>query len=415
MLRVGELLRFKNGRLFKVLTAFTPGGQGEAYEVREDGKHTSQVLKLFRRELHGPALRARLEWLVARRIHSLSPPLIGPDAIVDETFGYGCLMPLAPGTPLEKVLECGGFSFVDGVQLALTVSLAMAALHACGMSWGDPHANNILVERDGDSVLKPGLIDFDNYSAPGVPPPPGIGHHLYMASELRGYLLGSSAPATPCIETDLYALAVLIHEILLLRHPSSKIDPDEFNDEMCEGVWIADPMRCAAAKTSAGYPIGVLNADLARLFRYGLGKAPSRRPSAMEWAGTLKRGLACIYLCDHCEGPFLIDPSKLRCPLCEARFSDWVLVLRNGRKMALTAGTTVLGRSELGSPKVSTRHAIFRKIGPEYFVENISGNGVFRKSKNSWKLLDNNKTFLLQPGDVLKFADVEGTLTTEKT
>src|SRR5437868_15544429 len=114
MLNPGQRIQIGKGRQFEVVSAFTPGGQGEAFKVRERGKPAATVLKIFRREAFGSDLRKRVEWLVARGLSAMSPAIIGPDCVVDEPMGFGCLMPLAAGEPLEKLLEAGAFRFLEG-------------------------------------------------------------------------------------------------------------------------------------------------------------------------------------------------------------------------------------------------------------------------------------------------------------
>ena len=80
--------------------------------------------------------------------------------------------------------------------------------------------------------------------------------------------------------------------------------------------------------------------------------------------------------------------------------------------VALVASATVIGREELGNdPSVSHRHAIIRRQGPDYVLEDQSTNGTYRQTKTGWTRLENRSPLpLVQAADVLRFAAVETSL-----
>ena len=79
-----------------------------------------------------------------------------------------------------------------------------------------------------------------------------------------------------------------------------------------------------------------------------------------------------------------------------------------GMEYFLNQGAIVIGRKELsGSMKVSTRHAIFRKIGPQTQLESFGRNGTYRWNDSGWTRLQDAIPVFVQSGDRLRFADVE--------
>jgi DNA-binding helix-hairpin-helix protein with protein kinase domain len=268
----------------------------------------------------------------------------------------------------------------------------------------------LFVNRVG-SALHLYVIDLDNFNAPAVPLPPMVGQNLYLAPELRKALANREA-AIPNIYTDRFSIALLLHEILLLRHVAAGADGNEadFQKAMCSGRWLQDP--AAADRPSGnlgGYPAEVLNADLARLFRSALSLDPANRPSPGAWKSALGKAFNSLYCCPYCGGPCIVDMSKVVCPLCGRPFPHLtVRIVTTGQVFSLAHGTMVVGRAELGgSMKVSQRHAVFHRIGPETWLESHGRNGTYRWNGSGWSRLPDKKPLLVQSADRLRFGDVE--------
>jgi len=71
------------------------------------------------------------------------------------------------------------------------------------------------------------------------------------------------------------------------------------------------------------------------------------------------------------------------------------------------AGVTKAGPDLGGAHKVSARHAVFHKIGPDTWMTAVGSNPTFRLAGGKWIQLTNNMKLLVQKGDKLRFADVE--------
>jgi serine/threonine protein kinase len=406
MLAVGTVVACASGDTVTVERAFTPGGQGCAYAVRRSRTKAPAVLKLFHDRFDRVETQRRLEYLIAQRLSKLCPVLVGPRDLVVGPAGVGYVADLFPGEPLEDVLARPGLTIFHTLTLAVAIAHAIEALHARGIAHGDLHGSNVLVSTVGDT-LQPGIIDFDNFAAPGVPPPPMVGQILYIAPELRA-ALRDGRPAIPDLRSDRFAFGVLMHEVVLLLHPAGGADatPEMFEEAMMNG-WVHDPARAGRPKSAGGVPREAINADLQRLFRLSLNPNPDERPSVGSWKVALLAALKTVHLCDACTMPFLVDPSKTACPSCGARFPAWVLRLGDGKAIPITEAAVHVGRALLGgSQKVSGSHAVFRKIGPDLIVESFGRNGTWRLNGHGWVRLPDRSPILLSAGDRLRLGDV---------
>jgi serine/threonine protein kinase len=410
MIRAGKIVKSDSGRRVRVKALIKAGGQGEAYWAREVNSAQKGVLKIFHDRFVNDDTVKRIQFLVGEDLHSACPVLCAPiDPVMNRDL-VGHFAPVAEGIPLEEFLKSPNSTFIEEMQLAITLAHAISVIHNRHIAHGDLHAENLIINRVG-SVFHLSVIDFDNFSSPGMPAPPCVGHNLYMAPELR-VALAKGLPAIPSVETDLFSLGVLMHEIILLRHVCAGNDDNEssFQKAMCSGRWLHDPAAADRPKSDlGGFPVDVLNANLARLFRSALSLDPLQRPSADAWEIELGVAFNSVYCCPGCGGPCIIDVSKTTCPLCGRPFPHPTLrVNGSGRCLPLANGATMIGRAQLGgSMKVSTRHAVFRRVGPETWLESVGSNGTYRWNGTAWTRLPDKQPRLIQHGDRLRLGDVE--------
>ena len=409
MIENGKTVKLDSGRHIRVDGLINAGGQGTAYGTTEKDTSLKGVLKVFHKQFVNGHTMERLRFLVDQDLASACPVLCAPIDVLNQRDMVGHYTPYAPGQSLEKFLANPNGTVVDGLQLAITMAHAVDEMHKRQIAHGDLHAENLIINHVG-SVIQLYLIDLDNFYAPGVSNPSMAGHNLYLAPELRE-ALSKAQPAIPNLYSDRFALGVLMHEIILLRHVAAGSDENEaaFLKAMCSGIWRQDP--AAADKplgNLGGYPTEVLNADLARLFRSALSRDPAERPCPKEWVTALSQAIQSVYICPRCSGPFIIDAAKVSCPICKEHIPALRLVTGNGKSIDLDKGAVLVGRDILGgSPKVSSRHAVFRRIGPETWIESVGRNGIYRKAGSKWIKLPDNHPILIQKGDVLQIGDVQ--------
>jgi serine/threonine protein kinase len=419
MLANGDVVTLSSGRKIQIEGNVFFGAQGQAYVAIDSKTRQKGVLKVMNGHMEKNALLKRTNFLISAHLQAACPVLYAPIDVLNSGKMVGHFSPFATGISLEKYLQ-EATPFLQNIQLATAIVHAIFVLHARGITHGDLHSNNVIVSKVKGGAIEVALIDMDNFNAFGsrkIPEPACVGHPLYIAPELDD-ALESKRRAIPTLESELYALGVLLHEILLLRHPIAGFDNTKDDYHWAKHVleWPDDPMRPWSKPRDVdigGYPTGVLSADFMRLFRRALSKNSSLRPQASEWKRLLVPALGQIYTCPSCGTPVIVDSSKTRCPYsrCGKKYPHLVLKLSSGKPIQLQESSRILGRDDFdGAPHVSREHCVVRRRGPETFFEAVGRNGMFRMAGKNWLQLQNNRPFLVQAGDRLRFANVEAWL-----
>ena len=282
---------------------------------------------------------------------------------------------------------------------------ALAALDAQGVAHGDLQGGNVVMEDRG-GVLRACVIDLDNVAAPGLPPPPSVGQVSYYAPEIRRDLSASRV----CPATDRFALAVLLHELLLGRHPAQHLletDPDGFDAVMRAGGWPDDPAGSPHPRNPGGLLVGCLDARLHNLFRRGLAAGPAARPGAAEWLAALRQAAENVYACDACRRPLLVDGGQARCPHCRAAFPAYQVQAPPHPPVRLGTAPVRLSRQELRGQPPGPCHAVLRRHGPDALLEPTGRVPVWRLGGPAPARLAPREPHLLRPGDRLRLGDVE--------
>ena len=189
-------------------------------------------------------------------------------------------------------------NFLRMLQVCTVIARAVRRMHMAGLAHSDLSNRNVLIDPKRGQAC---IIDLDSLVVPGLTPPSVLGTPGYIAPEVLG------KGAKPSMRTDEHALAVLIYETLLLRHPLrgpktwSKNSPEE--DEMLSmgenAIFVEDttdnrnnlnPPPAVSYKRLGSQ----LENLMARAFVDGLHN-PSRRPSAAEWERALGRTLDLVH------------------------------------------------------------------------------------------------------------------------
>jgi DNA-binding helix-hairpin-helix protein with protein kinase domain len=341
----------------KIVEFIGAGGQGEVYRVEVGGR--SMALKVFYQKYSEPEDERRLRALVNKKLHTLSALLrAAPQRVV------------RIGSRLEAVMEQSQssgklpWSFPQGLQIAVTIAQGVSICEEQSLAIGDIAANNLTtVTKAGHHEIY--LMDLDNYASPGQGDPRMLGQQLYLAPELL-----SGAINAPTVESDRYALGVLLHEMLLLAHPKAGYDdtPEKFNVAVAEGRWQQDPQYPRTARGAGGYPADVLSPKIQQFFRNAQSADPGRRPSAKTWVHALwevlddSRGPG-VYQCEACDGFYLSDITKDRCPYCGAPHPVLALETAHGT-IPLDARVNPIGRSYTRYSGASDLNSLSRSSGP---------------------------------------------------
>jgi hypothetical protein len=114
-----------------------------------------------------------------------------------------------------------------------------------------------------------------------------------------------------------------------------------------------------------------------------------------------------IYQCETCDGCFLSDITKDRCPHCDALHPVLGLEFRGGL-VILANRVNTIGREQLGgSDRISRLHVVIRRIGPEYLLENVSSAGTWRHRNGAWVPVPVRVPVPITAGDKLRIGDAD--------
>jgi DNA-binding helix-hairpin-helix protein with protein kinase domain len=203
-------------------------------------------------------------------------------------------------------------------------------MHVAGLAHSDLSSNNVLVDpSSGQSIV----IDCDSLVVPGLYPPDVLGTPGYIAPEVLATTklqLTDPKRKLPCVSTDQHALAVLIYEYLLNRHPlkgqkfhSANSEEDDYLMLGPKALFVEHPTDRSNPSDSARVSYNALGPQLAALFEktfiHGL-HAPLQRAAAIEWESALVKAWDQLCPCANrnCTRQWFIvnETTKGRCPFC---------------------------------------------------------------------------------------------------
>lgn len=231
--------------------------------------------------------------------------------------------------------EIGDFRSM--LQISTTLARAVRRMHQAGLAHSDLSCNNVLIDPVTGGCV---IIDIDSLVVPGLFPPEVIGTRGYIAPEVLEtieYSFDDPRRKLPSSYTDLHALAVLIYEYLMLRHPLVgpkifSINSPEKDDYLAFGpmaVFIEHPNDLSNRPDDLNITIKDLGADLESLFLRAFVEGlhnPDARPTAMEWEKALIRTQDMLYPCENsmCAAKWFVlhDENNPVCPFCGHMVSE---------------------------------------------------------------------------------------------
>lgn len=228
------------------------------------------------------------------------------------------------------------------LSIAIQLARGVRRLHQAGLAHSDLSNRNVLINPQKGRCL---IIDIDSLVVPNLFPPDVLGTRGYIAPEVLTTLsLAFDDPARrhPSDLSDRHALAVLIYQYLLRRHPLE--GPKTYNVATAEeqehlemgekALFIEHPEDTSnrPQKLKVGYQC--LGDRLEKLFKQafvdGLHQ-PNKRPSALEWERELVKTWDLLYPCQNksCpEGWFILQkPHDVKCPFCNSAIKQAIPVL----------------------------------------------------------------------------------------
>lgn len=242
--------------------------------------------------------------------------------------------------------ERGGW--IRYFQASIVLARAVRRLHLAGLAHSDLSNKNVLLDPTSGQCL---VIDIDSLVVPQLYPPDVLGTRGYIAPEVLTTLhLPPSHPKRqhPSNLTDQHALAVLIYQYLLCRHPlmgpktypAASAEEQERLEMGEKALFIEHPHDQSNRPDNIQVPYSALGPDLKGLFDQafidGL-HTPHKRPVAADWEKGLNKTWNMLYPCHNpgCPGQrFVLNKDKIECPFCGTKPQGPIplLTMRSARR-----------------------------------------------------------------------------------
>ena len=196
-------------------------------------------------------------------------------------------------------------------KICILLARAVSRLHLAGLAHSDLSDNNVLIDPSTGQVL---IIDIDSLVVPQIFSPDVDGTAGYIAPEVLATMalpINNPTKKFANIRTDQHALAVLIYEYLLNRHPlrgpkvhsTCSAEEDEQLSMGAKALFIEHPHNTVNhLHQEPKVPITALGTALTKLFYKafitGL-HSPYQRPSAYEWERALSKTWNMLFPCPN--------------------------------------------------------------------------------------------------------------------
>jgi serine/threonine protein kinase len=238
--------------------------------------------------------------------------------------------------------------WINYFNICILLARAVRRLHFAGLAHSDLSDNNILIDPASGQMI---IIDIDSLTVPPIFPPLVEGTLGYIAPEVLSTIsLVANNPNKQFanIRTDQHALAVLIYEYLLNRHPLrgrqvhsfSSVEEDERLSMGAKALFIEHPEDSANSPIDTlKVPVTALGSELTTLFYQAFVSglhAPDKRPSAYQWEKALIKTWHLLYPCSNlnCKQQWFVvtreqkKTNKIICPFCGTLIKRAIPILK---------------------------------------------------------------------------------------
>ncbi len=392
-------IKTKSGNKLLIERELSFGGQGRVYLAHKIKTSKAVVVKIFNNKFNRKILLERIEFLISIQEKNSFEGIELPFDLIETKDLIGHCTAYIDSISLEDYLMNSTSSITERLETALSIAKQFKHLHGLGIAHGDIRAQNFLIQTEKRN-LNVHCIDIDNFNHASAPEPNMVGEALYLSPEQRDKL-SNDTYYPPTIETDLYQLGILFHEIVLLLHPAHGNDntQEELENAM-SGVWKLDP---TVSKETKNISISILNNQLCNLFRLALVQCPKKRTTTDNWIKAFQNAIERIYHCPKCNTPTIVDSSKIFCPQGHLFELLSLANAKTNKKLCLNGKSFFIGRAQFNDDiRISNKQLLISRIGPELWVEHIGTNPTKYKQNGVWLDLPKYKKIKLCKNDFIK-------------
>jgi serine/threonine protein kinase len=265
---------------YRILAPLAKGGMGAVYRAEHVHMHKEVAIKVLHPESENlPELVARFERESVVGAHAKHVNVAtATDFGKDSDGSYYLVLELIGGITLAELLRRGPIDVGRAVDIARQIARGLEAIHALGIYHRDLNPRNVMVSEAPPDAVK--LIDFGFAKVPIE----RFSNEAKSAAVLTskgvvfgtiGYVAPESAFGMHAVgqAADLYALGVLLYEMLTGEHPYDKSDQKELY--RCHQMEPPPPFHDRAPERDAP-------AELEKICMRLLEKAPRDRYGSAE-------------------------------------------------------------------------------------------------------------------------------------
>jgi len=300
--------------------------------------------------------------------------------------------------------------WLNYLQVCILIARAVRKMHFSGLAHSDLSSKNVLIDPPNGKCA---VIDVDTLVVPQIFPPDVLGTKGYIAPEVlatQNLTLDDEKRKLPSIKTDRHALAVLIYEYLLRRHPldgpkihtTSSTEEDYFLTMGEKALFIEHPRDHSnrSSKLKVTYlQLGPYLADYFEgVFIKGLHQ-PDARPSSSDCEKALCLTADFLVPCGNpkCEEKFFvyIKNTKPKCPWCDWEAKERLPILhfyRSFRNQFISDKHFLVGWDKR---PLNKWHAI-RDLLPDEKTDRTN-LGMIRFHQGQWLLMNKGLDSMLSP------------------
>ena len=295
---------------YELVRRIGAGGSGVVYLATDTLLQRPVVLKLLKRgaltidqvrttQLREARLASAIDHPNVCAIYDVGETRDDPESSTGDPEAY-IVMQYIPGKPLDKIISEGPANLQLVLSAGIQIADGLSAAHMLGIFHRDLKPANVMLTEGGlIKILDFGLarrlnmdaVEFDPSapSAPRMPPSPSAtytargGTIAYMAPEQ--FVTGQSS-----VQSDIFALGLLLYELATGRHPFHKPDAPDF--QSIRAIQFADPT-----------PLREINPALPLELESVIFRCLEKQPSArFASAADLRESLKTIMMAMHLDG-----------------------------------------------------------------------------------------------------------------